>query len=103
MRKEKKNDLRNKLSNNRIAIWGIGSYYSRLEYKKFFDDFEIVALVDKDLHKHNQTIGDKKIISPQELHNINDSFSIVVCAEKSGNSISKDIEKLNFQKEIVEI
>lgn len=101
--KDKQSEVKNKLSNSKIAIWGIGSYYSRLAHNKFFDDFEVVALVDKDLHKQNQTIADKRIISPKELRKINEPFSIVVCAEKCGESIIEDIKKLHFNNEILGI
>ncbi len=99
----KQNELKGKLSNNKIVIWGIGSYYSRLAHKGFFNDFEVVALVDKDVHKQKKTIGAQTILSPNDLQKIDAPFSIVVCAENCGELILKDIEKLNLKKDVVEI
>ena len=103
MLKERKEYLKKMVSNKKIAVWGIGSYFSRLVAKNFFHDFEIVALIDKDKKKQSQSICGKKIISPEDLHNIRDSFTIVVCAENCGNAIITDIEKLMLNKEVVSV
>ena len=101
--KMQKHRLKKKIKHSKIIIWGIGSYYSRLSNQNFFNDFEIIALVDRDKHKHNQIIDSMEILSPEEIVNIDEDFSIVVCAERCSDAIIRDIKKLEISKDIVAI
>lgn len=72
-----------------IAVWGAGFFFTELLALTPLRECNIVRLVDRDVHKHGREVRGLRVAPPESLYDY--SGSILVASEESKGSILRNI------------
>lgn len=86
----------------KVIVYGIGWKYHEIYLQGGFNDYEILALCDKDIHKKGQTVHGKKIVSPYEINKIYFD-KILVTSEKYFEEIKKELVSKGIKEEQINL
>lgn len=74
----------------RVLLFGTGDYYNR--YKKWFFDYEIVALIDNSLEKQGTYVDDHIVLSPNDA--IKKKYDYIIILSFYVKSMKEQLHKL---------
>lgn len=89
------------LSQEKIIVWGAGSYTLRLLSDTNLDKCSIVAFVDNDSKKRGSKLLNKNISSPQILEKHGNK--ILICSALHNDEIIHQIKEMGISNEVVTV
>jgi len=97
LRMNKIDDIKN--SNEKVYVWGVGSFVRNLLTNTSLGQCNIIAFIDNNPLKTGKLFNEKKILSPESLKNTDGT--IVITSMLYGEDIKMQIKNMNLKNKVI--